>query len=373
MESAPLQQLAAKIRDEIERLGGSKTLSEAIANANQSLPKRVQTVDRRKLKRISDAADLSPSDHSMSATLTLYELAALDNYFKPSGGLAAIFEVRDIVSLLAECREVTFYLGAKPIEDTDFISRWDMQAMEELMQMLARTADGTQIDAQDAFLRDHCEPRLSPDGYESLFNTEPWFQKLTARNSDADVCLGSPRATNASEIALSRLLGVRPFAPDDVQAQQQLPFQFVWTDEEYQKFPSTFAIRESSLSPNTPRRETRSRSGRSFKISALKVGEDLYEVERVENEWDTYGVIALAREETGGVLGVCAGLSGTGTLAAARMLKSIRRDLLPEDGAVLWAAVKARVTRDQQHPGQDGRRLVSQEFLEQPQTWRPSL
>jgi hypothetical protein len=359
------ERLAEVILREKENQGTYKNLADAIQAANENVEaspedRKLLKVDRRKLSNIAEKKKVS---------LSVYELQAIDTYLarERMRGVEAVFAKPTLIRSLTDTKLVHFLIGAKPQPDkTVVLSRWDVRSMITVIREIHSVSTDVVIDLHDVLL----EPSVKRPN-EKILNQEV-RELLVARTGPSVVCIGSPRACHASEIMLAKMFGVDPFARVKTPAELALPFYFVWSDDQYDALPSSFALRARDVLG-------RESDDRGWKTVALKTTEpdETHTVDRNTSRWRNYGVVVVQRRETGKLWVVAAGLSGPSTLAVARRLASIGGEPLHEAtgkySPVVWAVVKASVRRVHK-PKYEGenRNLDGEQIIVPPRKWQPA-
>lgn len=354
--------LADIIKREKDRLGSYQALADQIrsinhnANASAAAGQPLR-VDRRKLSSIVEKKDVS---------LNVSELQALDTYLAQTGkqGLKIVFEKPTLIRALTDTKLVHFLIGAKPQTDkTVSLSRWDVRSMISVIHGIHSISTAVVIDIHDVLLK----PSVSRPSTQ-VKNKEVQAL-LEDRRGPSILCIGSPRACHASELMLAKMFGIAPFKRVSASSARDLPFYFVWSDDQYESLPSSFALRTSDVLPGGP-------SNKGWKSVALKTTDPdkVYSVDRSTKLWRNYGVVVAQRRQSGRLWIVAAGLSGPSTLAVARSLLSISDQLLLENrgqrSPVVWAVVEATVKREPsaRHAGEN-RKLTGEKIVLSPRKW----
>jgi hypothetical protein len=319
-------QLSGILARHLEQVGSYLALARAINEGNGLGASQPALVDRRKLKQIvlEDA----------KLVLSLRELRAINRYLVPFGeGLAKktlFFEPASVIVELARTGEVTFLLGSKP-EAADFrvnFSHWDVVAMAEAQREAYLHRPNLQFDFRDVLLHDSVE-----GARKDRVRTEAHFSD----DGPSLVCLGSTRALHATELMLAKMFDVDPFDPRQT---AEMPFHFVWAAGLDHVFPSSFHLSpaEAGLRPDA----------RALEICPEGRSEVLADTFTRQREGDTYGVVVVQRRRTGHLWICLAGVTGLGTLAAARALRDLSASLVPDPGKshspVFWMPIRARVS-----------------------------
>ena len=155
------------------------------------------------------------------------------------------------------------------------------------------------------------------------------------------IVVGSPKSNQATEILVSRFFGARPLNPAE-ENRRKIPFGFCWPQD-------TPATRQSSLTRSCVAREqTLGKAGIVWSGGQVLI--DFLGL-REFRSWDTekgrdYGLVFVADQPSGSKdkvkLIVLAGVSGIGTVAAAKALVRDSRDLQPLSGQkCVWGLVEA--------------------------------
>lgn len=332
--------LATVIRDMKDKYGNYSKLAKEIQLANNAA---AVPVDRRKLSRIANS--------DTRVTFDLDELRALDRFLAPHGeGLAEkpLLERRALLSTLAAKDAVMMLLGSYPsVEQHNDVSRWDVRALSALQGELGQLHPSTQPRINDVLLREEVatsrKERALFQGY--LDDTE------------LSICsIGASRANPASEVALARMFGVRPFVPPKPHRRRPLPFHFIWSPNALKFYPSAFARDAADISEDYP---DRCKEIEAEEAWALQVEGELYSVPRTRSvkTWSSYGIVAAQRRENGQVWVVVAGLSGPATFGAALAVVSQKTGPLPESlpgvqtSRICWSLIETPVVVDDTIPG----------------------
>ena len=363
MQTLRLSEILAEMKIE---LGSYDALAKAIAKVGGGV-----VVDRRKLQRLAALAgkDLEKENLATNGgdvSLRISELVALNNFLTPIGaGLAArpIFNQPTILATLAERSEVVFMFAAQPRKERENteVSVWDVRCQGEILNSINAYRANIRITMEDVIYRAPEKPG-GPEvgGWEKLFTD----------NHDASiVCIGSPRASRASEYMLAKMFNEKLFAKI-TRAEKLLPFHFIWAPET-DKFGSRFAGDAASIEgldrslASAIRKDPRTTMG-------LRVGDRVHPVRSQGNRWIDYGIIAAQRRSNGQFWLALCGLSGPTTYAAAKAAKSLA-DLIPpnpvgEHSKVQWAVVKSVIEEDPNMQG-DASNVAAQGILGGPELW----
>ena len=339
-------------------------LAKAISASNQLTEQDKEPVDRRKLKKIIEGDE--------DLVLSITELHALDRYLEPFGdGLAynSLFLRANVLQTIADAgKPVTFFLGSKPVEDSRLnLDHWDVKALAEIQRGVSNFAPDVRFDIRDVLLHDDLKhARRSA-------NTGKWTALLDDDQGPSLVCLGSSRATHASEVLLSKMFDITPFK-DSPEANAKLPFHFVWPPDLDHVFPSAFRYSPSDLVPLDPKA---AKIVQEKGASALEMGGEIYlDRHKQRKSSESYGVCVAQRRPGGQVWIVLAGVTGPATYAAARLAGDLALNLRPtrpgESCPPYWTAVRANVQRDLTRSFGSFLTVETQEILSGPHAWEES-
>lgn len=324
-------------------------LENAIEAANPNDEK--WRIDDDKLKRI-----VTRSDGNVS--LTLNEITALDRFFAQLGegsNKKGLFE-RSILEPVSHFGKVCFILGASPDRDevTNVVRRWDSQAMAEIVAALTHERERIRVEVRDV-LRNAADQDTSVGG-------QPWYKHLFYPQDDSPslISIGSPLANPASEWMLAKMFSLKPFQKTFT----ELPFHFVWPPRVNAPYPSSFAMDVrmlESMSRNDAKKVVEDERG-LLRVRANmrdgKVYETFHPSTRLQQSGKAPAIIVAQQRRNGQILIMVAGVSGPGTLAAARYLATAETYSLPEpegahDGNLWIGVVESDVSRHSHHNGDD--------------------
>lgn len=312
-------------------------------------------IDRRKITQLSKG--------KLPRSLNYTELLALNSL--TNGALAGALQKQrktSIIHSLEGAKEVTFILGAREVDKTDHVSRWDVRAMAAVVRAIqTQCAKPPQINVEDVL-------RARPSRTGSAFDLTAYLEKaknqrwptLLDRYEGALIAVGSTRSCHVIEHMLASMFECEIYNPRAARP----PFHFVWTEALHERLPSSFAR------PGSPPARS---GGVASEILGLDVGETFYPITPQEPSWDAYGVCVAQRRRTGATWCVIAGATGPASLATADQLSSIDV-LLPEpqspdvDGAPVWFVVKAEVQQDEDRVG-DNRFIGAGQIVRHPAIW----
>ncbi len=332
--------LATVIREMRDKYGNYSKLAKEIQLANNAA---AAPVDRRKLSRIANS--------DASVTFDLDELRALDRFLAPHGeGLAEnpLLERRALLSTLAAKDAVMMLLGSYPSEEQhNDVSRWDVRALSALQGELGQLHPSTQPRINDVLLRKEIATSRRERAH---------FQGYLA-DAELSICsIGASRSNPASEVALARMFGVRPFVPPKTRRRRPLPFHFIWSPKALKFYPSAFALEAADMTEDYPDRAQEIEDEQEW---ALEVEGEIYSVPRTRRAktWSSYGIVAAQRRESGQVWVVVAGLSGPATFGAALAVVQQQTAPLPESlpgvqtSRICWSLIETTVTVNDMMPG----------------------
>lgn len=324
-----------------EAEGGFLNLAGAITTAYQAQLVNVKDFEK---TYVIHRAKLSELAHgSRDLRLSIEELEALHCYLGQFGlGLdrKPLFSSSTVLQDLAVSRSATFLLGSNMSHEGAYVSHFDMLAMVEIQRALNRLGSPLRLDTFDVH---GTTPRSGQPA-------RPW-KRVFGRHGPSAICIGSPRANQASEQALCALLevgkGPTPWA--------RLPFYFVWDQKgSINQEASRLARGVEEVEADHPALAKHLRAGRGW---GLVVGDQVFCSDHVTEKSDgqhklrqsvcSHAVIAAQRQPEGQIWAVAAGLNGTGTYLAAANLPKMRGTLPrsedPCPQAVLWCVVEGQV------------------------------
>jgi len=291
------KRLHEAVAHEAEAAGSYHRLATAVNLANERMGGR--TIERRKLARIGRGDNVP---------LTYAEIEALDIFLKPKGrGLTTLLERPTILRSFVDQDRVSLFIGAKAYREDDpphyestYVSGWDVRSLAFMERAIGAARPGIRFGVEEVFLRSADElARMRDPGVEIA--REAWNEIMTDGQTSAIVTIGTQRACHATEVCLATMLGVAPFKRGADPRLSSSPVQFVWSCDEYDRLPSSFAVigQQREISP----------SERPRKTIALKVLNKTFEVRAEGDLMYDFGLIAAQRRRTGIWL-VIAGLSG---------------------------------------------------------------
>jgi hypothetical protein len=356
------EKLVKCIKDELGKHKSCSALARAIKDANPSSAsgRGNSTFSAKKLQHL-DAGQPIP--------ISLDELEAFDAYLdKKCGGrrVADLLAADTALEALARSKRVLFLYGAKPVERGTYVSCWDVRALTHLMRAIQQRQPECSFEIQEVPLYD----RLLPASELANALQERWG--LLLEGGPSVVCLGSTRACLVTELLLSQMFTAAPFRKEVALQNTNLPFLFLWSRQQYEEIPSTFAR------PYQP--QNASAGSPPNRFAAMSFSGEVKPVDRDRETFDEYAVVAAQRRTKGQIFAVVAGLTGPGTFAAAQLLDT-RGFSLPDplpDGRsrVAWIAVKAAVRKlggrrigAAAEVSRDDWELTGQEVIGAPAVW----
>lgn len=322
------------------------------------------SIDHRKLNAIITGK---------AKSLSISDLEAINNFLGQFGeGLAdvPILDADTITRALVERGRVMVFVACRMDGDRDYTSVWDVRGFSSIVENVNLRWPGTK-----AVLKAEQSLPILADSRKD----EDWARLLD--NTDgSSCCLGAPLAFGLAEYMLASTFRVPAFKPAPRIQKVRLPFQFVWFPDpsgetQADRIPSHFALSADDLEEGDlelPDKDLptaiRARDAQAFLAAGT-----VYPVRLTEPERKDYGVIVAQRREKGQVWVVVAGLSGPGTLAAAKMLGEIPA-VLPESsvGKVsdpVYAVIESAVRLNRDRTRGDPRELVDQRLLLGPKVW----
>lgn len=180
MDDHVFEQLKHVLLKHRDRLGSWTKLSDAIADTNDR--RRDRHIDRRTLERIC-------GDGVESVQLRIAQLVALDQFLVLYNESPLLTKRLSPIDSIAESFSVNFLVAANyhPAIRDDTIARWDLRALTRLMR--------TRVNELRVRIWDITGPDNWRDSDPRIVNS-------------ANIAIGSPVANFASEMLLSRMVGV---------------------------------------------------------------------------------------------------------------------------------------------------------------------
>lgn len=332
-------------------------ITKAHAQVTGRKPKVKFFVDRRKLKQICTGGKF---------VLNVTELEALDSYLEPHNlGLSShpILTRTSILETLAKSEKVVFVLGLRDHGGRGGpgweLSYWDVTAMAELQRQVNRLSTTVQFDIRAV-------PYISRA--QDAEATARTLEEVFGDKDTSLVILGSPGSNLACERALAPMLGLRPFE-SSLHRKPQPPFHFA-RPHEPGEFQSCVFVEPQDLRDFAPTVVLEVEQEHKW---AFRLRDGVWKADPAgADPMKTYGVFCAQRRPKGQVWMVLAGLSGPGTLGAARLVREIDEPLSqPGPGVAsqtLWAPVHAK-------SGVDDRgvpTIADSGFLARPEYWSPT-
>jgi len=297
-------------------------------------------LDRRKLRRIVEGC---------AVTLSLEELAALDEFLGPFGeglGDVPLFSKPAPLRALAASGHVTFLLGAyaRKAEQRNDVSAFDVRSMAVLLRGLEKVKPGVGVDIEDV-----------------LFDEKVGAPKVLHEPQRSVCSIGSPRACAASAAMLTKMFSGRQVTGT---ADPPPTVRFIWGRRDSDEPSSTFDADIAGLREIDAGLARDLERGRAW--GAIQVDRGLFALRYDKQpQWPDYGLVALQRREQGRVWMVVAGLSAASTYACAVAVVEASIGSVDEGprgvSSVRWAVVEANITRSAA-PG-DPRTVKAQQVI----------
>jgi hypothetical protein len=345
----PIFRLRKVLREQMQGRKNYSRLAKRIKDANEGAPG--QEVDRRKLKRLLEGDDVA---------LSLNELIALDAFLTPLGeGLAdkPLFERPATIRSLVDKNQVTIVLGAyaRTEDRRNDLSRWDVRSMAHLLSTIETLKPGTHVDIRDV-LSEGRKPEPLP---------------YLAESGPSVCCIGSPRASHATEIMLAEMFGVKPFGENQL---VRAPIRFIWSQNIKSRLPSSFRVASDEIRDADPQLADAIDSEKAR--GTLQVNEKLYPdwSGTGRTTWRSHGIVAVQARAGGQVWMVCAGVTGPSTYASTVAVACELTGTVPEarsgHSPVRWDIVECTVETDPELNG-DKRVVTSRRVVNQG-CWPPA-
>ena len=287
---------AEVLKTRYSKKGSWKVIEQGITKANHN---ERTTLDRRKLKKLCEGADIS---------LYISDLKALDRYLQNfNEGLSEkpIFTKQEnILDSFAERDDIACFIAAKysTMLRTEGVSRWDMRS---LILLNKNKPHNLMMDFQDVPLGDSIDQT----------ETDEWENKL--KNGNALIAIGSPLACPASEYLMAQMVGKIPYKKVPFNPKKRLPFYFIFPDIKESFCPSTFFItkKEAKLLLEDKKEEIDSISGDQ---RGIIVGNDFYSCKRMGK---SYALLIAQRRQPEGQIVLClCGSYGPSTYGLAKVI-----------------------------------------------------
>jgi hypothetical protein len=225
--------------------------------------------------------------------LSILQMIALDRYFVATNEGPLFVRTECLVDAIAESSEVAFYLAGRYHRDldTEAVSAFDVRAFAKLLT--TRLGRGKRVRMFD------------------VVDADEWRTANEGSGARANVAIGSPVASHASDRVMSKMLGFDVTSKTPI---EQLPFFIVRRSNE-KRFKSGFLRKKlSALSRNAGDVERISDEQRAFVFEKqVFVGTDDVD----------YSLLLAQRNPDGGqVCAVLAGLTGLATRELASLLQA---------------------------------------------------
>ena len=306
-------------------------------------------VDRRKLKAIVD--------NDPKLVLSIAEIRAIDRYLERWGeGLAfnPLFEKPELLRRLVESGTFTFLLGSK-VDKTDRfrinISHWDLLGLDRIQTDVLSFRENVRIEIREVRMHDDV------DGARADL-ADPELVELFGLHGPSLVCLASSRGNQMAEWMLCHMANLEPFRDAAPGQRVDLPFHFVWSRPRPFVLPSQFHLYNEDVNLEDPKAGAlvSEHQASCFRYSGGYLVDELT-VDGRGGEGFTYSLCAAQRRERGQIWILVAGLTGPGTLAAARWANKMATtiyDAKPDKrSAVFWSLLRTRAVKGDGKLGAD--------------------
>jgi hypothetical protein len=282
-QSYEIQHLVEVLQRHKTRLGSWSQLAQAIHIANNLDNDR--RIDRRTLERLC-------GEESASVQLKVGQILALDHWLDLQDEGSLLAKRLSLIDSVRESYNVNFLMAAAYIPEmhTEVIRRWDLRATTRLMR--------TPLNRLQVGIWDIAGP-------------ENWREHDVRIINAANISIASPVASYASQVLMSRMVGVAPDEPVDFEA---LPF-FIAGCERDESLDRSFVRPRSEISKTAYARQLPKNPNKR----ALVVNGKWY----VSNDENDYALLLAQRNpDNGHVQMVLCGLTGQGTYQLARIIQS---------------------------------------------------
>lgn len=283
MRSYEIQHLVEVLKRNWTEQGSWSRLAQAIHVANNRDDSR--RIDRRTLEK------LCGEEHS-SVQLKIDQLLALDHWMELQDEGPLLARRRSLIDSVRESYNVNFLVAAEYWAEmqTDVVRRWDLRATTRLLR--------TPLNRLHVSIWDIEGPKNWRENDVRIINA-------------ANISIGSPVVSHASQALMSRMIGI---SPNRSVGFESLPFCIVGSERDEQ-------LKRSFV-------RTRSEMSRSPYAAQLPKTPDKRALV-VDGKWylsskdEDYALLLAQRNpENGHVQMVLCGLSGWGTYKLARLLQS---------------------------------------------------
>jgi len=283
MDDEAVSGFKGKLKSAKRALGSWNKVADAIARANDY--RKDRTIDRRTLERIGQDKGYE------SVRLTIAQLIALDRFFSVHSLGWLLSREESLIDALGESSNVNFIVGARSMAELadEYVARWDLRAVTRLQRT-----------------------RLSqlPINILDVPNREHWKNLEAETRHAANIFVGSPIASQASEAALNKMIGIEDGTPCSI---KDLPFALIGREADRETGSNFVRTREDAASVDF-RTVGRLRPDRR----ALVVNDTLYP----STETESYGLLVAQRDRKSEQIQiVLCGLSGPGTYYLSRILQ----------------------------------------------------
>lgn len=283
MKNYEIQHLVEVLQRHKTRLGSWSQLAQAIYEANNRDKSR--RIDRRTLERLC-------GEGSATVQLRVGHLLALDHWLDLEDEGALLTKKRSLIDSVRESYNVNFLIAAEYWEDmqTDVVRRWDLRATTRLLR--------TPLN------------RLHV-GIWDIKGPENWRDHDVRIINAANISIASPVANHASQVLMSRMIGI---APDTTVDFESLPF-FIVGSERDESLNRSFIRPRSEVAKTAYAGQLPEYPGKRALVVNGKwyVGSD---------EKDYALLLAQRNPDNGHVQMVLCGLTGQATYKLARIIQS---------------------------------------------------
>lgn len=283
MQSYEIQHLVEVLLRHRTMLGSWAQVAQAIHTANNLDNSR--RIDRRTLERLC-------GEESAAVQLKVGQILAIDHWLGLEDEGPLLAKRRSLIDSVRESYNVNFLMAAmySPVMRTEVISRWDLRASTRLLR--------TPLNRLHVGIWDIVGPE-NFRGYDvRIINA-------------ANISIASPVANYASQVLMSRMIGIAPDGSTDFES---LPF-FIVGSERDEHIQRSFVRLRSEMEKTPFAGQLPSDTNKR----ALVVNGKWY----VSNASEDYALLLAQRNpDNGHVQIVLCGLTGQGTYQLARIIQS---------------------------------------------------
>ena len=358
--------MLVKLRDRVH------TLVETKMSYNQL--GKITGIDRRKLKQLASEGEDVP--------LRVSELVKLDRCLTENG-LGRLLAADAIVNSIAEHGRITFVLGSRPRPAKEVrridLSRWDIRSLSEILKGLNRTGRTLQLAIEDVIYRESGQAKRDFGIEGKIQENEIWYHNHLMQQRSI-ISIGSPIANHCTELLLSKMFDVKPFAPWP--SHLEPPFFFAWPDSNVPAAQNESAFKRrpdqlgamKGVKPSLVK-ELQKKDASKGDVCVLYDG-SLRIVDR-RKRWNSYGIVAVQRRAGNQIFAVLAGITGPATVAASRLMVDLFDDLRINEkrqcSKTVWVTIEAEVEDIKKGDERsDERRVLAQSIVGPMKYWPPS-